>query len=311
LRLVFARVGVIDNQLSVQEEERAQVEKVLESSGPWPFTSHAWLLRSDNSHVLWLSRTHRKRLITTGRSAAQARILQTLWLPKELNWWIGVLFALGASLFLLACLLFLLPSIQAWFKFSDMETNTVFFVGSIFFTTAAYLQLFQAANSPPIDPMEKKKPMRRYYIGWRPNEIGWLSCALQFSGTVLFNINTFDAILPSLNWRQQELEIWLPNIVGSMLFLASGYLAFVETCHKHLAWKPADLSWWITLINLLGCIGFMIAAVYSLVLPGAPNETWLTMSLVFTLQGAVCFFVGSLLMLPEIVVASKMVQRSR
>jgi hypothetical protein len=99
---------------------------------------------------------------------------------------------------------------------------------------------------------------------------------------VLFNINTFDAMLPNLNWRQQELEIWMPNIMGSILFLSSGYLAFVETCHKHIAWRPTDLVWWITLINLLGCIGFMIAAVFGIVLLGAPNETWLTMSLVFT-----------------------------
>ena len=83
------------------------------------------------------------------------------------------------------------------------------------------------------------------------------------------------------------------------MFLASGYLAFVETCHRHLAWKPRELSWWVTLINLLGCSGFMISAIFAVILPGDPNETWITLSVVFTLAGAVCFLAGSLLMLPE------------
>ena len=39
--------------------------------------------------------------------------------------------------------------------------------------------------------------------------------------------------ITSLTWFEQELVVWAPNIVGSTLFLASGYLAFVETCHGY------------------------------------------------------------------------------
>jgi hypothetical protein len=40
----------------------------------------------------------------------------------------------------------------------------------------------------------------------------------------LFNVNTFDAMLPGLDWLQQDLAIWVPDFNGSVLFLVSGYL---------------------------------------------------------------------------------------
>lgn len=272
--------------------------ELLESVGPWPFVTRRVFRRADGSSHTWLSRAHRKQLIT-GIEQAELRRRDWLWAPGQLNWWIGTIFAFGALLFAVGCVLSLVPTLAVKLNFSPTEVNAVFFAGSIPFTVAAYLQLFQAANAPPPGFQSTLVPQQRRLFGWRPKDIGWLSCALQFPGTVLFNVNTFDALLPGLDWFQQELEIWLPNILGSILFLASGYLAFVETCHRHVAWRPAELSWWVTLVNLLGCIGFMLAAVFAIVLPGGVNETWLTISLAFTLQGAACFFIGSLLLLPE------------
>jgi hypothetical protein len=270
-----------------------------QSSGPWPFITRCVRRHSDESQYVWLSRENRKRLISTGQSAHRGRVGSWLWAPGELNWWIGTLFALGAFLFATGCVISLTPALAQWVGLSATGVNAVFFAGSIPFTSAAYLQLFQAANAPADHLAREQAPHRRQFFGWRPKDIGWVSCALQFPGTVFFNFNTFDAMIPGLNWWQQELEIWVPNIMGSILFLASGYLAFIETCHRHLAWKPLELSWWVTLINLLGCIGFMIAAVFAVVLPNEANDTWVTLSIVFTLAGAVCFFVGSLLLLPE------------
>jgi predicted membrane protein len=122
---------------------------------------------------------------------------------------------------------------------------------------------------------------------------------LQFAGTVLFNFNTFDAMSPSLSWLQQDLMVWAPDVVGSVLFLASGYLAFAETCHAHWAFRPRSLTWWIVWINLLGCIGFMISACFAFVLPGGMSEHAITVSTAWTLQGALCFFIGAVLMLFE------------
>lgn len=236
---------------------------------------------------------------------AAETVLRCLWMPRKLNWWIGCIFAVGSLLFALASVLCLAPDLAADWSISSSEINAIFFAGSIPFTTAAYLQLFQAANAGEFSPDQSSARRQRAIMGWRPHNIGWLSSALQFVGTILFNINTFNAMIPSLNWFQQDLMIWAPNIIGSILFLASGYLAFIETCHAHWAWKPNSISWWVVFTNLLGCVGFMFSAVFAIVLPGTPNLEVVHLSIFFTLFGAIGFLIGSLLMLPEMGVAEQ------
>lgn len=270
-----------------------------ESSGPWPFTTRRIYRRLDHSLVVWQSRHHRKglRAVGLGRSAnVVATLLRCLWMPQQLNWWIGVVFAAGSLLFLLGSVLSLAPALaRTW----PLDTNAIFFSGSLPFTSAAYLQLFQAANAGEFSPNGRRSPRRTAWFGWRPHDIGWLSCALQFAGTLLFNINTFDALLPGLDWLQQDLVIWTPDFAGSILFLASGYLAFIETCHAYWAWKTTSISWWVTFVNFLGCVGFMLSAVFAFVPPQAPNFDAVTLSVAFTSVGSLGFLIGSLLMLPE------------
>ncbi len=280
----------------------ARSSELLNSRGPWPFVTRRTFLLFDSSRAVWRSRHHRKGLHSfepDKLGAVGSRLLKSLWMPWELNWWIGIVFALGALLFMVGSVLSLAPAIVQELSIQPKTVNAVFFVGSIPFTTAAYLQLFQAANAEEFAPDGASTPRRTVLVGWQPHNIGWLSCALQFLGTLLFNVNTFDAMIPGLNWLQQDLEIWVPNFAGSILFLASGYLAFAETGHAHFAWKPASLSWWVTFINLLGCVAFMISAVFAFVPPKPLAFDALTISIIFTLVGAVGFLVGSLLMLPE------------
>ncbi|NMF85212.1 hypothetical protein E1H13_18075 [Nodosilinea sp. P-1105] len=270
----------------------------MRTAGPWPFTTQRVYQQIDQSLVVWRSRDDRKHLATdrADRIASVVTLLRRgLWLPQTLNWWIGLIFALGAFLFALGSVLSLSPHLAQRWAISSNSINVIYFAGSIPFTTAAYLQLFQAANAAPRS-RRRRSPV---WFGWFPHNIGWLSCALQFPGTLLFNLNTWDAMVPGLTWVQQDLIIWAPDFVGSVLFLASGYLGFIETCHAYWAWKPSSLSWWITFANLLGCIGFMIAAVYALVLPRPLVADAVTLATTFTLLGAVFFFMGSLLMLPE------------
>ncbi|MFG0266633.1 MAG: hypothetical protein ACF8AM_16025 [Rhodopirellula sp. JB055] len=214
----------------------------------------------------------------------------------RLNTWIGAIFAIGATCFVFASCGSLFPGSVKGTLF-QRHLNAIYFAGSIPFTTAAWLQLFQAANART--NLESRSTDRRVWLGWYPSEIGWLSCALQFGGTVLFNINTFNAMSSSLNWLQEDLMVWVPDLVGSILFLASGYLAFAETCHAHWAFRPRSLEWWIVLINLLGCIGFMISACYAFVAPGPENQQAITVSTAWTMVGAVCFLIGALMMLFE------------
>jgi hypothetical protein len=202
-------------------------------------------------------------------------------------------------LFAAASVLSLHPALAADFSLETESVNAIFFAGSIPFTVAAYLQLFQAASVAPFRVSSAEARGRTQALGWKPNDVGWLSCALQFVGTILFNFNTFDAMIPSLTWFEEDLIVWAPNIIGSILFLTSGYLAFIETCHGYWGWQPGSISWWVVCINLLGCVGFMASALFSIFLPGEPDARIVTLAVAFTLQGAVCFLVGSLLMLPE------------
>ncbi|MGD8826443.1 MAG: hypothetical protein PVI24_15780, partial [Myxococcales bacterium] len=260
---------------------------------------------ADGSRWVWRSRRHRRRLPEPkpGEQIPWATlVLESLWMPWHLSWWIGVVFAVGSSLFAFGSALCLQPALARAWSFDASEINATFFIGSIPFTTAAYLQLFQAANAgDPARPGDRTS-RHRLWLGWRPHDIGWLSCALQFAGTLLFNINTLDAMQPGTDWLQQDFGVWIPDLVGSMLFLASGYLAFAETCHRYWAWEPKSISWWVTLVNLWGCVAFMASALIAFVPPDSQGPP--LASVVFTLAGAICFLFGSLLMLPETAVPS-------
>ncbi|MFI4874909.1 MAG: hypothetical protein ACIALR_06215 [Blastopirellula sp. JB062] len=273
--------------------------ETIEERGAWPFVTLRIGRRFGEIRRVWHARHHRKRLSppeTMTISRLPQLSLQALWLPRRLNWWIGIIFAVGAALFALASLASLWPQLAGALALTGDEINAIYFAGSIPFTTAAYLQLFQAANAGEFD---RPVPLRTRLLAWRPHDPGWLSCLLQFIGTVFFNFNTFDAMRPGLTWVQQDLLIWIPNFVGSLLFLASGYLAFLEFCHAYWAWRPGNLSWWIVAINLLGCIGFMFSAIFAIALPGQPKAQAVTAATALTLQGAICFLLGALLMLPE------------
>ncbi len=218
---------------------------------------------------------------------------------SHLNLWIGLLFAVGATLFAVGGILSLAAAFAASWAPTSGDTNWVYFVGSIPFTTAAYLQLFQSANSSRGDGRSTPTARTIAWFGWYPEELGWLGCAHQFAGTLLFNLNTFDALTPNLTSLQQNVAIWAPDMIGSALFLASGYLAYTDYCHSPGAWAPHRLSWWITVVNLLGCIAFMISAVLAFVPPVASVTVLPVLSTAFTILGAAAFLVGALLMLPK------------
>ena len=289
----------------MSDSNQAQTEQppvIVDEKGPWPVVTRRVFHSADGRKLVWSSRHHRKSLLIRGAAEAEGIalvLLRCLWMPGRLNWWIGAIFAIGSLLFAWASILCLAPALARALSLDMAGINAIFFAGSIPFTIAAYLQLFQAANAGDYLPDGPRSPRRTLLFGWRPHDIGWLSCALQFMGTILFNLNTFDAMLPALKWFEEDLVIWAPNIFGSIFFLASGYMAFIEICHGHWAWKPKSISWWVVFTNLLGCVGFMLSAPLAIALPGAESLETLTFSVLFTLIGALHFFTGSVLMIVE------------
>ena len=116
----------------------------------------------------------------------------------------------------------------------------------------------------------------------------------------MFNFNTANAFISDLNWIQQDGLIWVPNIIGCSCFLIASRLAFIEVCHGYWGWHPENIEWWITALNLLGSLGFILSALYSLsVPPGDSSTSFSWLSALFTFQGALCFLVANYLLLPE------------
>ncbi|QZZ36947.1 hypothetical protein KW403_07440 [Nitratireductor kimnyeongensis] len=254
--------------------------------GPWPFVTWRSIILHGHRVVL-KSRQLRKGLVHFS--------IVPFWRKPAYNWWMGLVFACGAALFILGALLSLVPNpLAAW------QVGVVFFLGSIPFTTAAFMQNFQAANAPDVDdPLDGTVRGRVRIIGWRPVNLGWLSTITQLAGTIAFNVNTFDAIHPLPGWYSQDLTIWLPGVIGSVLFLISGYLAFMEISHGYFSYSPRNTDWWIAFSNLLGCVFFLTAGVIAFV-PRGPEPGWIAVTAnVHLLLGATGFFIGAVLMMIE------------
>lgn len=265
--------------------------------GPRPFVTLRSYTDRDRK-ILWRARHNRKGLSPQDRG--QETDQPPFWRTRSYNWHTGLFFAIGSLLFMLGATLSMPPDTQvtsppAWL------IGVVFFMGSIPFTIAGYLQHFQAANAPEfnVDPDAATTPRRISFVGWHPRSPGWLSTFAQFLGTIAFNLNTLDAIHPVTGWYFQDLTIWVPGMIGSVLFLVSGYLAFIETCHGYFAWRPRDLDWWIVFVNLLGCIFFMTAGILAYI-PRGPEPGWIPLLANAHLWlGAFGFLTGAGLMMRE------------
>jgi len=220
------------------------------------------------------------------------------WRPASLTWWVAVLFTIGSVLFSVGGYAITFPQNAAPVLVTGMTVDWIFFIGSIFFTAASVCQVMEVVKAGDTEGLyadEKPPPLL-----WQPKRIGYMACLVQLLGAIMFNFNTGNAFISDLNWIQQDVLIWSPNIIGCICFLIASRLAYMEVCHAYWGWHPGNIEWWITSLNLLGSLGFIISALYSLpVAPGDSSVTFSGLSAFFTFQGAVCFLIASYLLLPE------------
>jgi YrhK-like protein len=161
---------------------------------------------------------------------------------------------------------------------------SVFFAGSIFFTLAAGLELREATVR----------------LGRWASDPSWWSAAVQFIGTLLFNVDTFDALQEGLSTEQEDRLIFAPDLIGSACFLISGLLAYrVATGARLLHPAHRDKEWKMAAVNLLGCVFFGISAIASYIVPSSGSVLDLAAANWCTALGALCFFIGSLMLLPH------------
>jgi hypothetical protein len=245
------------------------------AEGPGPFVTRARLRRPDGSIVSWRSRAHRKR-------------------PGRLAAWMSGLFAAGSVCFAAG-------AIASQWGSSSLETaiGVTFFVGSLLFTSAAFLQWLEAVNvswrgEGAADPRRRWRP-----ASWEPRRIDWLASLVQLAGTVFFNVSTFAALKHGLDTRQTNLRVWTPDVAGSVCFLVASVLAYAEVCGRWVCWRVRSVPWWITSVNLLGSIWFGLAAIGAVIEPSTNEPLAARLDNVGTALGAICFFVGALLLVPE------------
>ncbi len=134
---------------------------------------------------------------------------------------------------------------------------------------------------------------------WEPRRIEWWATAVQFAGTLFFNISTFNALLANLSLTQTDRLVWTPDVFGSTCFLIASGLAWFEVCKSLWCWRSHELPRWITALNLTGSIAFGISAVPAFVVPTTGSPINILLVNLGTFVGALCFLVGALWLVPE------------
>lgn len=267
--------------------------RVREASGPPLFVTRARVVRPDGAEVDWSSRRHRKGLapivVRPGARAERARHLVAG--ATATSWWIGGLFMIGSFCFALG-------SMPLFFDRVDPgRVAWVFFIGSIFFTSAGYLQFRECVAAPgTIDPEGPKHDGVRGLIGWRPRSLGWWATAVQLVGTLLFNVSTFAATRDQLTLQQEQQLIWSPDFWGSVCFLIASWLAYVEVAPRVVRRPEHDIGWHIAVLNLAGSVAFGAAALGARYVTTTGDPANITLVNLGTFVGAMCFFVGAALL---------------
>jgi hypothetical protein len=204
----------------------------------------------------------------------------------------AVLFAVGAFCFTIGGIA------SQWASTSRPAIGVTFFVGSIFFTIAAYLQYSETVNVDRRLASDRRRSRWRP-ASWEPRRVDWLAALVQLIGTFLFNISTFAAMNHNLSTAQTNARVWAPDAFGSVAFLISSELAYAEVCHRWIGFRRHSLSWKIVALNLLGSIAFGASAIASLVEPSSGEPVSARIANAGTSVGGICFLIGALLLMPE------------
>jgi len=177
---------------------------------------------------------------------------------------IGILFMVGSACFAVA-------SIPAASNLVPAAVGVTYFIGSLFFTTAAFEQLRTARG----DRRETS------------------AASIQFVGTVAFNVSTFLGMVDGLDARLENLLVWSPDAIGSACFLVSSWIAWSVAHDGILVARRSAL------LNLVGSLAFGASAIAAYTVPDADQFLDASLANSMTLIGALFFFrAARLLVIP-------------
>jgi hypothetical protein len=272
------------------------------AEGAGPFTTRLTWQPPSGGTAVWESRPARRRgtlsVRPAGAPAGQDISVDDLTLGRlrRLN-------AIAATAFIIGGALFTAGAAVAQLGSGDATTcASIYFAGGLFFNTGGYVSLLQVINAPRHEPGGQGRLVTRDWRWWsyEPARVDWLSALVLFAGTLVFAINLLNSFLKGLSVQQVNRLIWTPDVIGCLLFLISGHLAFVEICHR--TWpclRRRSLGWWIVAVNQLGSVLFMISALAAYTRPATGSLVNADIANWTTLTGAFCFSVGGVLQLYE------------
>ncbi|WP_051551680.1 YrhK family protein [Nocardioides sp. URHA0020] len=235
------------------------------TDGPAPFVTGVRYRGPDGVLVRWEARASRRVAPAHGRG---------------LTWWIGLLFAIGATAFVVG-------PIPAYTHAVGARADALtYFVGSLFFTAGGYLTYLQVVRASG-----------RRWFGWLPRALGFWAATVQLVGTLYFNVTTFAGLL-DLPADLDERVVWRPDAIGSVCFLVASAIAFAEAGHRWWSWRPGHLDWHITALNMWGSIFFGLSAIGAHIGPDG-SLTSVQLANGGTFAGALCFLVGAVLTMSE------------
>ena len=95
----------------------------------------------------------------------------------------------------------------------------------------------------------------------------WWAAAIQFFGTLCFNVSTGVALARGDRRPDAVGAGWRPDAWGSVAFLVSSVLAVVATRDRGHLWDADARTWHGTWLNMLGSVAFGASAVGAYVVP--------------------------------------------
>ncbi|MBM7832520.1 hypothetical protein JOE59_003225 [Agromyces cerinus] len=186
-------------------------------------------------------------------------------------------FAVGSLCFLVGAI----PFYAEWV--GGVGVGITFFVGSVFFTLAAFIQLSLSGRRVP-------RGGTSHADFW-----DWWAAAVQFAGTLCFNVSTAVALAAAVADPTKLGAGWRPDAFGSVAFLAASAFAIMATKDRGQLWDRDARTWHGTWLNMLGSIAFAVSAVGAYVDPDTGTLTSMFWANLGTLLGALCFLLAALL----------------
>ena len=213
------------------------------------------------------------------------------WAPGRADWQVAALFSIGATCFALGAL----PGYASLVGLT--ADDATYAIGSVFFTLAALLQFLISIGVVRAD--ERPRSGAHWRTGAHPRS----ARVVVGHGAVrrhdpVQRQHLLRAEHPA-QLRAGGPTVWAPDVFGSIVFLVASALAYAGVRRPWLRWRPRDLDWSVTTLNMVGSIAFGISAFAAKAVGPTGDLRNVALMNLGTFVGALCFLAGAVLLIPD------------